>query len=105
MSRQKRDSVNQASASAVSFKYGHPSGEKGVKNENVFELIQSIKSILIMSEFFRLAIEHVNGSGIEAGRKRLFGSFWGFGQKEHKQSVIARSQMKLNNYIKYIFNH
>jgi hypothetical protein len=46
--------------------------------------------MLTLSEFFRLAIEHVNGSDVEAGRKSVFTSFCGFGQKEGKQSSIAR---------------
>jgi hypothetical protein len=46
--------------------------------------------MLVLSEFFRLAIEHVNGSDVEAGRKSIFASFCGFGQKEGKQSSIAR---------------
>jgi hypothetical protein len=46
--------------------------------------------MLILSEFFRLAIEHANGSDVEAGRKSVFASFWGLDQKEGKQSSIAR---------------
>ena len=67
---------------ACSFEGGNPSGERDVKNW---------KCLSLQGEFFQFSHGASKGSTGKRGRKCLFGSFCGMGQKERKESLIPRS--------------